>query len=200
MRTTWIHALIAFAAALVLAVTACPSSPPATTVPDAPPCDLESCAAGMALECCPPLAPPVSTQRTAVISSLHGAIRDGWAIDWSGFAGTATGCMHSSGFGGRFALAVPLVEGDRMLSLTLAMIGNGSADVTVTSAAVAPNGDRFLGTVGSLTQPNAPPAWVDYTIDLTDTVIAGGNSHWFEFGADQPGLCIGALRLTYDHP
>lgn len=82
--------------------------------------------------------------------------------------------------------------------MIVAMSGNLSADVDITSLAVAPNGDRFLGTLGSLTQPNVPPAWTDYPIDLVDTTVAGGVSHWFEFGTDQPGACVGAVRLTYE--
>jgi hypothetical protein len=136
---------------------------------------------------------------TIVIPSIAGVVSVGWAPNWSGFAGTNTGCMRSSGMG-RFAVAPALTEGDRMLSLTAAMIGNLSADVTITSVAVAPNGDRFLGTVGSLSVPNVPGFWSDFTIDLADTLIAGGNVHWFEFDADQAGACVGAVRLTYDHP
>jgi hypothetical protein len=136
---------------------------------------------------------------TAVIPSVDGVVGGGWAPDFGGFAGTSVGCMRSFG-SGHFVVTPALEEGDQMLSLVVAIAGNLSADLTLTSAAVAPNGDRFLGTVGSLDVPNVSTGFHDYVIDLTDTIVIDGMLHWFEFTADQGGLCVGAVRLTYDHP
>lgn len=197
MRTTWIYALIAFAAALVLSVAACPSSPPAgPTVPDAP-CDLVSCAAGMALECCPPLAPqPVP--RSLLVQAVSGEVIAGWAPDWQGFSGPPGGCMRSTG-AGRFVLLPQIHEGDRLLSMTVTMAGNLSADVAV-NAMHLKHASGVLVRIGEMAAPNVSDAWSDYVVDLVDTAAVGGSSFWIEVDSDQPGACIGAVRLTYDHP
>lgn len=184
---------------LVFALISCTATAPASVpVPvDASQCDLTSCAAGMSLVCCE-LA-PLPPKQVKVVGSLGGVIKLGWAPDFGGFAGTSRGCMQSTG-PGRFALEMPLNEGDRMLSLTVALIGNFAADVDINSLSVAPNGALTLGTVGTLTVTNVPNSWFDYPINLVDTFVSGGVSHWFEFGVDQAGACVGAVRLTYDHP
>jgi hypothetical protein len=158
-----------------------------------------SCDAAPAATIAPPVkdaAAAPAEPDTIVIPSITGPVATGWVPDFSGFAGTSTGCMRSTG-AGRFVVGPALAEGDTLLSLVVAMAGNLSADVTITSLAVAPNGDRFLGTVGSLDVPNVATGFHDYPIDLVDTLIVDGVSHWFEFGADQPGACVGAVRLTY---
>jgi hypothetical protein len=150
--------------------------------------------------CCqfaPP--PPVAAPQTLIISPLNAAIKNGWIIDFGGYVGTSRGFMASIG-AGRFAVPLPLHEGDRMLSLTVAAAGNLSADLDITSFSVAPDGALTLGTVGFINQPNVPIGFRDYTADLTDTTVTGGVSYWFEVSADQLGLQVGALRLTYDHP
>jgi hypothetical protein len=150
--------------------------------------------------CCEAAQPqPVAPPQTIVISPLNAAVKAGWVADFNGFVGTSRGFMASTG-AGRFAVPLPLREGDRMLSLTVAASGNLSADLDITSFSVAPNGDLTLGTVGFINQPNAPSGFNDYTADLTDTTVAGGVSYWFEVSADQAGMQVGALRLTYDHP
>lgn len=141
---------------------------------------------------------PQPVRHTAIVSTLAGVINTGWVADWAGFASTSRGCMRSYSFG-RFAVPLPLEEGDRMLSLTFSAIGNFSADLDVYSLSAAPAGDLTLGTIGSLGVPNVlggDPH--DFTIDLVDTLVTGGVSWWFEFSADQAGICVGALRLTYE--
>ncbi len=174
--------------------------------PLAPACASEPAAAAPPDE--PVATAPQPPPRTKVIASTAGVINTGWAADWAGFAGTSRGCMRSYSFG-RFAVPMPLEEGDRMLSLTFSAIGNYSADLDVYGLSAAPDGTLTLGAIGALGIHDVPgddpladlhgkPQ--DYTIDLVDTLVTGGVAWWFEFSADQAGLCVGALRLTYDRP
>jgi len=180
METT--RLLLSLLAALWLSLAASCTSDHAAAPKDSPP----------ALAAQPP--------RTKVIGALGGVVNTGWTADWSGFAGTARGCMRSY-TEGRFALEMPLEEGDRMLSLVVSAVGNGSADLNIVSLAAAPDGQAELGTVGGINAPNFPGGDPrDIPIELEDTIVSGGVSYWFEFGADQAGLCIGAVRLTYDRP
>ena len=187
------------AALCLLALVSCTTAPAATKPPDGPPCDLVSCAAGAALECCPTAAPQPSTTRTAIVQSIAGVNQANWWPDFSGVGNSSRGCMRSLQ-AGRFALPMPLVEGDRLLSLTVSAIGDDTANLSIESLSAAPDGSLTLGTVGSRFIPGVRSTWTDYTIDLADTVVTGGTAHWFEASADRSGICVGAFRLTYDHP
>lgn len=185
---------------ILIALAACTTAPAASKPPDAPPpCDLVSCAGGAALECCPPLAPPASTQRTAIVQSIAGINQANWWPDFSGISNSSKGCMRSLQ-AGRFALPMPLVEGDRLLSLTVAMVGDDSVTVAIDPLSARPDGSLVVGVLGSIFAPSVSSTWRDYTVDLVDTTVTGGASYWFEVAANKSGACVGAFRLTYDHP
>lgn len=147
-----------------------------------------------------PIAPqPASTQRTAVVQSIAGVNQANWWPDFSGISSSSKGCMRSLQ-AGRFAMPLPLVEGDRLLSLTVAVLGDGFVDVYIDPFSAKPDGSLTVGVLGSIAVQNAPPTWTDYTVDLVDTTVGPGASHWFEVAASSSGACVGAFRLTYDHP
>jgi hypothetical protein len=147
-----------------------------------------------------PPPPPPPPKWTKVVGVLGGVISEGWQVDWSGFSKSATGLLCSYGFG-RFALEMPLEEGDRMLSLIFSANGNNVADLQVDSLSAAPDWSQTRGDGGTLSVPNAPDKNPnDYEIDLVDTIVKGGISYWFEFESSAAGLCVGAVRLTYDRP
>lgn len=87
-----------------------------------------------------------------------------------------------------------------MLSMMVSATGNASADLEVWMNSAAPTGPQ-PPPVSVLIVPNMPgPGTIDLPIELPDTIVAPGAAHWFEFTADQGRLCVGAVRLTYDHP
>jgi hypothetical protein len=163
-----------------------------------------ACTATPSATAAPPdqaVAPPPAPKppATEVISAIGGVVHTNWTPDFNGFTGTSDGCMLSYG-AGRFAVLPTLVEGDRMLSMTIAMAGNRSADLAIRSVSIAPNGGSVPGPLAPVSVFNVPDLWHDVPFDLVDTIVEGGAVHWFELAADQAGLCIGAVRLTYDHP
>jgi hypothetical protein len=177
MRTTWTLALLALAAAVALALTSCGNTPPGPV--DAP-CDLVSCEAGAAFECCP-------------------AIVDGWVPDFGAASGLSRNCLRSTGFGGRFALPIPVDHGERMLALTATINGDDSSEIDIIAAGFVTSVD-LINIIGARTILNTPAGWHRYPIDLTDTIAGDEAAHWIEVVADQPGVCVGAFRLTYDRP
>ncbi|HET9063691.1 MAG TPA: hypothetical protein VFO62_10420 [Candidatus Binatia bacterium] len=184
--------------AVAIFLAACTTST-ASKPPDAAPCDLVSCAAGAAFDCCPAAAPTPSTTRTKIVQSIAGVNQANWWPDFSGVGGSSRGCMHSLQ-AGRFALPMPLEEGDRLLSLTVAMIGDDSVTVAIDPLSARPDGSIVVGVIGSIFAPSVSSTWRDYTVDLVDTTVTAGASYWFEVAANKSGACVGAFRLTYDHP
>jgi hypothetical protein len=145
-----------------------------------------------------PMAAP-SAPLVKAVGALGGVVNAGWVADWSGPAGVSRGCMRSYA-AGRYALEMPLEEGDRMLSMMVSATGNASADLEVWMNSAAPTGPQPPA-VSVLVAPNiSGPNATDIMIELPDTTVTAGAAHWFEFTADQGGLCVGAVRLTYDHP
>jgi hypothetical protein len=195
MRTTWTLALLALAAAVALALTSCGNTPPGPV--DAP-CDLVSCEAGAAFECCP-LAPPPPPAHTRIVSPLVAAIVDGWVPDFGAASGLSRNCLRSTGFGGRFALPIPVDHGERMLALTATINGDDSSEIDIIAAGFVTSVD-LINIIGARTILNTPAGWHRYPIDLTDTIAGDEAAHWIEVVADQPGVCVGAFRLTYDRP
>lgn len=199
MRTTWIMSIVSLVAALALACGDNITPGIVDARPDAAACDLVSCAAGASFECCPLAPPPTIVRRTRVVNALGGIVRGGWIPDFTGVASTSRGCMRSV-LAGRFALPLPLEEGDRMLSVAFA--ANNAVTSTfgfsVDALSAAPDGALSLGAIGTLTVPSAPPAWTEYALDLVDTTVTGGTVYWLEFDAPAGGVCVGAVRLTYE--
>lgn len=182
-------------AALVLAaaLVSCTSAPPPADAPPLP-CDLVSCAAGMALECCPPMAP----RRTLVIPAL------GWApaVNWT----PDTGCMRSQG-SGRLVIPVVAQEGERLIAMGASIIGNGAADVSVAAFYAGLMLDDTssmpsLATIaaGTIAVDDAPSRWLDYTTPIDETPMSASVARWIVIAANQAGACVGAVRLTFDHP
>jgi len=141
--------------------------------------------------------PSGQAARTKVISAVGAVPNTGWAVDWSGYSGTSHGCVCSYS-AGRFAVPLPLEEGDRMLSMTVAATGVLTATLDVYAMNLAAGGAATVDVITPL--GSIMSAWRDYTIDLVDTTVSGGTSYWFEFAASKAGLCVGAVRLTYDRP
>ncbi len=119
------------------------------------------------------------------------------AID-SNFLRTSSGYIVSTGIGAVY-LPIVLNEGERIKSVTFAVYGDGSADLsydfyTVTAAGV----QTSIGPAGTVTNP--PAAWADTTVDVTDTTVASGMSIYAAFLSNAANIRIGNIRVTYDRP
>lgn len=176
----------------ILILTSCTGTPAAAPPPDAPTCDVVSCGAGAALECC-------TTLRTAVRSALDGVVSSGWAPDFGGFGGASRGCLRATDFGGRFVLPVELEHGDRMMAMSIEVAGDASSDLDVAALSFETLAET-ISVLGKRSITNAASGWHIYALDLDDTTVGDGAWQWIEVAADQPGACVGPVRLTYDRP
>lgn len=190
------RAFVALFLVLLFKLVACSNSAPAGPA-DAPPCDLVSCAAGAAFECCP----AAPTPRVMVVSPLGAVTAGGWTPDLGDPTNPAIpgrGCMRATG-AGRFALPLQLEHGDRMLALAVTIDGDASSDLEIAAVEFSPDVET-VSVLGSLTILNAADGWRSYDIGLIDTVVDGEGWHWVEVATDQPGACVGPFRLTFERP
>lgn len=98
-------------------------------------------------------------------------------------------------------MAIPLNTGDRIKTLTMAVLGNGTADfvwsVVKTTAAGADS------TIGTTTINNAAASWGDQTLDVTDTTLAAGETLTMVLhvtSSSSAAINFGNVRITYDRP
>jgi len=120
-----------------------------------------------------------------------------YVID-SNFTRTALGYIVSTGIGAVY-LPIFLDEGERIKSVTFAVYGDGSADLsydffTVTAAGV----QTSIGPAGTVTNP--PASWNDTTVDVTDTTVTSGLSIYGAFTSNAANIRLGNIRVTYDRP
>jgi len=110
---------------------------------------------------------------------------------------TAHGGIESNALA-NWVLSIPLCVGDRIKSVTFAAIGNGTVDGNYSVADV----DSVDGTtsLGSGTLTNVPATWGDFTLNVTDTVLATGHVFVLTIGAAAAGLIVNSIRVTYDRP
>lgn len=99
-------------------------------------------------------------------------------------------------------LPIPLHTGDRIKSITVAVLGNvaGDADINPFDVRVvtASGGTTEIGT--TLLNNVTASTWVDITIDLTDTTLAAGetvSARILVSGGTGTALEIGNTRITY---
>lgn len=112
-----------------------------------------------------------------------------WTYDLGGLRSTSLASL---------ILGVEFQEGERVTSYTVALYGNGSADLDITVAHHTAAGTYTV--IGSATVTNQAAAWSDTTINVTDTTIGAGDIIYVVLSASATGLLIGANRFTYDRP
>jgi hypothetical protein len=96
-------------------------------------------------------------------------------------------------------LPIPLREGDRIKSITVARFGDGAVDLQFDAFKVTPAGaSTNIG--GPVAVTNAAAAWSDSTIDVTDTTIASGLVVYLNMFANATGARFNNIRVTYDRP
>ena len=95
-------------------------------------------------------------------------------------------------------LILPFDVGERIKSVTVALFGDGAADVTIDVKTVTTAG--VLASIGTTTVNNQPAAWSDTTLDVTDTTVTASLALHIRFDVTATGLSIGNVRVTYDRP
>ena len=116
----------------------------------------------------------------------------------SSFTYGAGGYMVSTG-GGSLALGIPMEENERIKSITFAVYGDSSADITsYTVDTYTPAG--ALSSIGSGSVTNPGPAWADTVVNVTDTTITAGMMVTILINVSAANIQIGAMRVTYDRP
>jgi len=93
----------------------------------------------------------------------------------------------------------PFIVGDRIKSVTIAVQGDGAADLDwivrkTTSAMV----DSAIGSTETVT--DQPASWSDSTSNVTDTVAAAGDVFYLNLDPSAVGIIVGSIRVTFDHP
>lgn len=89
------------------------------------------------------------------------------------------------------------VNGDRITSLQFEFFGNNSTDITITAYVVAAGGTTPIGTTTVNDHANA---WLQTTLNVTDTTLAAGEALVIEMGVNASGFRIGNLMITWTHP
>lgn len=97
---------------------------------------------------------------------------------------------------------IPLIQGDRIKSVTFARYGDGSADMDVGIGHMTAAGTYTLINPGAVvtTVTNPGAAWADTTIDVTDTTLAAGDCLSIYFDGNAVNLRVSNIRVTYSHP
>lgn len=95
-------------------------------------------------------------------------------------------------------LMLPFNVGERIKSVTIALFGDGAADVTIDVKTVTTAG--ALASIGASTVNNQPASWSDTTINVTDTTVTDSLALHIRFDVTATGLSIGNVRVTYDRP
>jgi hypothetical protein len=122
-----------------------------------------------------------------------------WAI--AGLVSFADAGYISSSGAGKVAVAIPMVVGERLKSLTFARYGNASANFTSIKVFKLTAAGAVTDITAAATSDAAPAAsWADKAVDITDTTAADGDVFWVVFDGSATGLRIGSIRVTYDRP
>jgi hypothetical protein len=99
-----------------------------------------------------------------------------------------------------FMMAIPLREGDRVLSITYDRIGNGVADLGVVQLQKTTAAAGTANLINT-TDINPAAAWADNVIAVGAPVaLAAGETLTFYAVANAAGITMGNMRITYDHP
>lgn len=106
------------------------------------------------------------------------------------------------GTGSQNVLSIPMLQGDRLKSITFARKGTspGTADISALELrrTTAAGVDTLL--INTTDDNIAFAAFVDKTIDPADTLIAAGDSISLTFWTTGTGIMIGNIRVLYDRP
>lgn len=98
-----------------------------------------------------------------------------------------------------FFLGPQFDVGDRIKSMSVMLLGDGSADVTFTVYKIETDGTKT--SLGALTVTDAASSpWSDHPLDFTDVTLADGESIFVHAVPTAGGLKIGTTRFSYDHP
>lgn len=94
-------------------------------------------------------------------------------------------------------LAIPLRTGDRIKSVVYSRLGDGVVDTVDAVVVVTAAGGSTTIFTGS--ESNITAAWADRTANVTDTVLAAGETVTLQI-ATGANLQLGNVRITYDRP
>jgi len=96
-------------------------------------------------------------------------------------------------------VALPLREGDRIKSVTVARFGDGAVDIgfSVFATTTAGSSTQIGGPVSVI---NAVAAWTDTTISVTPTTLSSGVCLHLSMSPQDTGATFNNIRVTYDRP
>jgi hypothetical protein len=93
-----------------------------------------------------------------------------------------------------------LSAGDRIKSVTVAVYGDGAADLDWSlSRRDSANGGSTFGP-GAVTVTNPAAAWADSASDVTDYTLLAGDTIQLLLAPSAAGIRIGPITVTYDRP
>lgn len=95
-------------------------------------------------------------------------------------------------------LFIPLRAGERVKSFSIAVAGNGVADVAIAATVIT----MTLGAtgIGSTLVSNPGASFTANAFDCTDTTLASGEALVLTFTPNATGIKIGNVSVTYDRP
>lgn len=96
-------------------------------------------------------------------------------------------------------LPVPLLEGDRILSVVFARKGNSSANIGG-DIYVVRSSDQTETSIGTISVAAPSSTWADTTVNVTDTTLTSGDAIVINVTSSATGISIGNTRITYDRP
>lgn len=94
------------------------------------------------------------------------------------------------------AVPVDLDPGDRVKSIDLAVFGTGAQLSVLVNAVNAAMVGTSIGSVA--VQPST--SWSHVPLDVADTTLAAGGTFQIVLSASGPGIRVGTITVTYDHP
>lgn len=145
----------------------------------------------------------ITFSNTVSVDIKHGdkvlnipAVLGTFDANWGPEAGGLT--MASSGAGFLF-VPIPLLQGDRIKSVTFARRGDAAVDLTDITVSLI-TAAASTTAIGNTSITNVANSWNDTTIDVTDSTLAAGETVTIYFQANAVGARIGNIRVTYDRP
>lgn len=130
--------------------------------------------------------------RTLTLAAVIGALS-------SGTFTVATDGSVTSTASGAWNVPVPLLQGDRVQSVTLAGFGDGSVDIQIDVKYIGKTGGSSTKATTAIT--NAPASWNDTTATAgAPAALAAGEVCVITVTPNATGFAFNNLRVVYDRP
>lgn len=131
-------------------------------------------------------------ERTLNLDFVNGFKTGTWQLDAITFE------LETVGGSGTITITIPVLEGDRLKSCTVARYGNAADNIAVECYTMDALGDRTMIDADTAVAPAA--SWADTVLDLADTAVGAGEAVRLIIGAGGADMRAGTIRLVYDRP